>query len=166
MFEAPSGAYIKDIDNAFIPYIGTWQGIWDNKIFIIKIEKIAHRLRSFPSGHYYYEDRLIAKYEIKNASNDAIIESNMDILIEEEAKISNIGTGKDNQMYFLYSDQNLCSNSGEILLQRNLSNLNQLSYFYFHDEFWLEENCPYERQEDIPIPIPIPTINLLLTKVN
>lgn len=161
--EIQNGAYIKDVNNLFGSYLGRWQGTWDNKIFIIKIEKITQRLHSFPNGDYY-ADELIAKYEIKNAITNAIIESTMDTPIVEQAKIYSLSYPKNNYFYFGYLDSDRCSNTGKILLMGNPSS-NQLSYYYFYDEFWQEENCPYEKQEDIPIPLPT-IFNLALTRVN
>jgi len=58
---APSGTYIKDINNTFTKYVGTWKYENGNQIFIIKIEKVTQyyypqygTYQDFLKGNYSY----------------------------------------------------------------------------------------------------------------
>ena len=72
--EILSGTYIKDIDNFFAPYLGTWEGILNDKKFTLRFEAKIKELNISENGYYYYEDRLIGKYKIENLANNEIIE--------------------------------------------------------------------------------------------
>ena len=47
VMDAPSGTYIKDINNTFAPFIGTWKYENGNEILIVKFEKVTQ---------YYYPE--------------------------------------------------------------------------------------------------------------
>lgn len=157
-----NGTYIKDIDNVFLPYIGNWETTWENKKMTLTIEKVTKQLRTYPNGDYYYRDYLIIKYKIIALPSNFIISNTYNIANLTDAKITSIGTGKDNQLYFIYRDADFCYNSGEIILRQNLANQNELFYYYRFDGFWMPEDCPYETQQEIPVYLP--TINVTLTK--
>lgn len=158
----PQGAHVKDLNGLFYPYIGTWQGTWNGKLFTLKIENYADKLNSFPSGYYYYEDQLIAKYKVIEIATGSAIESTMEISNLDNAKIESLGYPKDNEFDFLYSDIDKCGNTGRFRLEGNPAT-NQLQYFYIYEGFWISNDCTYQSKEDIPINIPIGT--LTLTKI-
>lgn len=58
-FNAPEGSYIKDVNNTFNKFLGTWKWQEGNKILIFKIEKVTmyHNLE-----YNYYEDFMIGNY--------------------------------------------------------------------------------------------------------
>lgn len=157
----PDGAYIKDINNLFQSYIGTWQGTWDGKTFTVEFKKNTHKLISFPSGYSYYRDELIGKYRVQNI-NGEILENTM-IMSDDSAKLFSLAYPKDNRFNFLYSDNDRCSNTASILFEGNPST-NQLIYRYRQDSFWMFFDCQYTRQDEIPIYIP--KISMTLTRIN
>jgi len=161
-YDVPDGTYIKDMDNVFQPYVGTWKGSWDGKTFVLRIEKNLKQLNTFPDGSYYYEDELLGKFSISDAATGAIIETNEGVPYGEGAEIYSVGRPKDSRFSFIFSDGNRCSNSGKILLRGNPAS-GQLNYFYSFKDSWNSENCQYVYQHDIPIPIP--TVRMILTKV-
>lgn len=57
--EAPIGTYIKDTDNEFIPYLGTWKYQNGNEIFILKLEKIT---KYYDSSRKIYFDFIKGNY--------------------------------------------------------------------------------------------------------
>ena len=162
-FDLQFGTYIKDTDNAFGPYIGTWEGNWNGKKMTISISAVAHHLIISPSK-YHYEDILIAKYIITDATTNTTLSSTMNIVGVDEAKIINSGIGKNNQMYFLYSDIDLCGISATILLKRDVANPNQLHYSFSQEEFWMTEDCAFYNDPN-GIPIPLPMENVLLSRI-
>ena len=59
--DAPNGTYLKDVDNTFAPFIGTWKYQNGNEILIIKLEKVTQYLyteygnyEDFIKGNYSY----------------------------------------------------------------------------------------------------------------
>ena len=157
-----NGTYIKDIDNTYLPYLGNWETFWEVKKMNITIEKNTKQLITSPNGDYYYKDYLIIKFRVIDLTTQLEFANTYAKSNLKDAKITSIGSGKDNQIYFLYMDPDLCSNTGEIKLIRNLGNPNELSYQYRFDEFWIEDDCPYLTQAEIPIYIP--TVNVTLIK--
>ena len=68
--DAPSGTYIKDINNTFTPYLGTWKYQNGNEILIIKFEKVTK--------HYYpeynnYKDFIKGNYSYTNSGGTSYI---------------------------------------------------------------------------------------------
>ena len=162
ILSAGNGDYIKDIDNAYLPYLGNWETFWDGKKMNVTIEKNTKQLITFPNGDYYYEDYLIIKFRVIDLATQLEFANTYAISNLKDAKIRSISTGKYNQLSFLYMDPDLCNNSGKIKLIRNLGNPNELFYQYRFDEFWIPDDCPYLTQAEIPIYIP--TVNVTLTK--
>ena len=159
-FNLQSGTYIKDTEDALQPYVGIWEGIWSGKKITLSISAVSHHLIISPSK-YHYEDILVEKYTITDVATNTIIASTMNNADINEAKIINSGTGKNNQMYFFYSDIDLCSISATILLKRDLANPNQMHYSFSHEEFWMTESCPfYNDPNGIPIPLPMESVML------
>ena len=162
ILSAGNGDYIKDIDNAYLPYLGNWETQWEGKKMNITIQKNIKQLLTFPNGDYYYEDYLIIKYKIIDLSTQLELANTYGINNLKDAKITSSGPVNNNQLSFLYIDPDLCNNSGKIKLIRNLGNPNELFYQYRFDEFWMPDDCPYLTQAEIPIYIP--TVNVTLTK--
>lgn len=61
VIDAPSGAYVKDINNTFTPFLGTWKYQNGNEILIIKLEKVSQyyypeygNYEDFIKGNYSY----------------------------------------------------------------------------------------------------------------
>ena len=59
--DAPAGTYLKDINNTFGPFLGTWKYQNGNEILIVKLEKVEMYLDSefgtyydFIKGNYSY----------------------------------------------------------------------------------------------------------------
>ena len=163
-----NGTYIKDIDNEFAPYIGTWQGTFgtalDPKTFSLTIQKVTHYRETVPNGDYNYIDILIGKYIVTDVNSELEIANTMAINNPSLVKITSFYGPHDNRFKFNYDDVDLCNVSLTITLKRNLTNPNELKYYVDESDFWIEENCPYTQKADIPIPIP--KTSLVLTKIN
>ncbi len=160
----PSGTYVKDIDNKLLPYVGTWEGEWDGKKFTLVIEKRFKEINMSESGYYYYEDRLVGKYKITTLSNNVVIANNLNEQNYNLMKIRNSGSGKNNALWMLYLDKDLCSVTASFVLRGNPAT-NQLEYRGFlQDEYWNSQGCQFAGLEDIYNLIPIPKVNLVLTR--
>lgn len=77
------GAYYKDLDNELLPFVGTWKGTFQGKIFTITFSKIKYNYSD------YYADTIIGKYKMQD-SNGNVLYSTYN-LTDEKAKISSIG---------------------------------------------------------------------------
>jgi len=161
--DVPERGYLKDLFDVFNPYIGTWQGTWNGKTFILKIEKVTKELHSFESGYFYYRDRLIGKYIVKDNATGSIISTTMNNVNLQEAEIKSLAYPKENKFEFLYETGDECYVTGKIRLKGNPAT-NQLQYFYFPDEFWRFEECHVASAAEVLIPIP--TEPMILTRVN
>ena len=162
-----NGTYLKDIDNEFDPYIGTWQGTWNDKIFTLKIEKISHYTNTYPNGDYYYRDLLIGNYIVTDLSTELELANSLSITNPELAKVISYYRPSNNVFYFHFNGGgDICDVLFTIHLKQNLSNPNELIYTVGEKTYWESENCPYNQIEDIPIPIPSSAGSLTLTKIN
>ena len=79
--ELTDGCYLKDVENKFQPFVGTWEWTDGSSTFTIVIEKLE---LVFKPHSNIYSDYLIGKYkyvengvEIVNTLNDVVNASNM-----------------------------------------------------------------------------------------
>lgn len=161
-FDVQSGTYIKDFDNVFNPFIGTWYGNWENKSFTLILEKSIKQKVMSPDGFYFYEDRIIGKYLVADSISGSILYSTTNITNYEDFQIVNVGFPKNGRFELMFTDNNNCFNSMKIFLKNITNTPNQIKYSTMLDEFWVGLNCPYSNRFDIPIPIP--NIPMILTK--
>ena len=59
LVDSPSGTYVKDLNNTFTPYIGSWKYQNGNEILIIKLEKVT---KYYDSKYGSYEDHIKGNY--------------------------------------------------------------------------------------------------------
>lgn len=59
LVDSPGGTYIKDINNTFTPYLGTWKYQNGNEILIVKLEKVT---KYYDSKYSSYEDHIKGNY--------------------------------------------------------------------------------------------------------
>ncbi len=160
----PNGTYIKDTNNSFAPFIGTWRVSWNGKTITFFISKVTKNLFTYPSGKYYFEDCLIAKYIITDNVTGVELANTTSVNNFREQKISNIGYVKNGKFEFIYIDTDLCGYGGIIYLRQDPNNPDIMNYgFMFDREYQLPTGCIYPT---IPsIPILIPTTSLVLTRI-
>ncbi|WP_395052028.1 hypothetical protein [Flavobacterium sp.] len=161
-FEHPNGTYIKDFNDVFQPYIGTWKGEKYGKELILEFVKFTKQTITAPNGDYYYEDELMIKYQLKEISSGAILSSTINALNYEDYRIISLGYPTNGKFDFLFTDT-ICSNTFDIIIENIPNVTNQLKYVAIYSDFWDSPNCTYTNREDIPIPIPF-KINMILTK--
>ncbi|WP_027381390.1 DUF6705 family protein [Chryseobacterium daeguense] len=69
--------YLKDLNNDFKPFIGTWKAVFDNKTILLKITKVDKKLSKtgFRENEIkYYKDVLIVQHFIFENDGRKIIE--------------------------------------------------------------------------------------------
>lgn len=165
-FEIISGTYLKDINNDISHYLGTWKGTYNGKFIFLKIIKLTKNKYTNGDGSYFYEDEIKGFYTIydgdPNLPNTTIIANSMTVG-NELAPLFSVGDGRNNKYKLAYKDYQFCSVNGQLILERILSNPNQLIYkFSFFREIIMDSTCPY----DGAIPIPLPEATITLTRVN
>ncbi|WP_428067992.1 DUF6705 family protein [Chryseobacterium gambrini] len=153
----PDNAYLKDINNELLPFVGIWKANFNNKEITIKIDKIDHHYMKLGT-HMYYQDMLFIRYSIKN-SQGTIIKSTMNLNIEN----SNIESSTifPNQLIsFIYSGGDCRFGWGDVDLQ--LIDSTHIKWRYQPEGVILTNlNCPNGADTTIYLP---ETNNLVFTK--
>ena len=139
------------------------KGQVNNKEYTFEFSSFPHHLWSFPNGDYYYIDRLMGKFKVVDLANNQILYNDLNILEFEDYKIQFISHNAYNGYSFLYYDEiDNCYNSAIFRLIKNPNNLNQIQYKEFEYYDFLEIDCTYTNQEDIPMFLP--KVDLTLTR--
>ena len=166
----PYGTYLKDINNQFQYYIGTWQGVYNNTTIELTIQFFENRKSENADGTYVYYDELGANYKVlqglpDTAFNPPVLYSSMHITEFMKMPLLFIGCGRNNEAKFAYTDHERCNIEGDLKLVRNLSNPNELQY-RFHISpaiIFPTADCPFPNGI---VPVPLPSTVLTLTKIN
>ncbi len=156
-----NGTYIKDVTNVFGPYIGTWETTWQGKLFSLKLEKVTKLLNNHSNGYFFYHDKIIGKYTLTDIATGQILKTTMNITDPNKAFITSTFRPKSNKFDFIFIDDDLCSNGGDITLLGDPSSL-QLTFYFTPDDSWDQRNCSYALKRDIPLPFP--NVPVVLTK--
>ncbi len=151
----PSGTYIKDIDNVYLPYVGTWKGVLYGREYTFVFQIFPQHLITNPIGTYYYEDILKAKYEVKDIATGNVIFTTISAVNYEDFCITALGSPNNGRQNFLFRDLTNCANGMTFALFNIPGTTNQLRYGGFtYTDFYIAEGCPYADRYDIPVPIP------------
>jgi len=153
----PNNAYLKDINNELLPYIGIWKAIENNNEIIINVEKVDHHF--IKSGNRaYYQDVLFIRYSVKN-SQGSIVKSTMNLSIAE-AKIESDIMFPNQVLSFTYLGGDCGFGWGGISLK--LINPTQVKWNYRPNDVILTNiNCPNGADTTIYLP---QTKDLVFTK--
>ncbi len=167
-YDAISGTYIKDLNNVFNPYVGTWVGTWDCKELRLKIVKFTKSLSISVTGHYFYEDRLIVFYRITDLATGDFIEDNLDETDISLSKFRSLSRPKNHKFEFNFFDNTVghCGKCTGITFKGDPAT-NQLLY-YSSTEGWFDwRNCNYGSIEEVPdiLPITTPATPIALTRL-
>lgn len=113
------GVYYKDLDNELTPYVGIWKGQIKGQIFQIIFEKV----KEYDKFDGYWEDRLYAKYEMKD-SNGKVLYSTYNGKI----KVKSIGfADKRTRLVLLFLDKCI---QGDIYLKFTDSTKSKIEWEY------------------------------------
>ena len=72
-----SGTYLKDVDNTFLPFIGTWEGIFNNKKYTINLIKFTQHLHNTGTGKYYFRDVIKGGLKVQDLTTNIILYDNL-----------------------------------------------------------------------------------------
>ncbi|MCO6174947.1 hypothetical protein NHF50_07790 [Flavobacterium sp. NRK F10] len=158
----PNGAYLKDLDNEFPFWLGTWEGTADNKKYTFTFVLFEQHLITFPNGEYEFKDKVVGKLKVTDlATNQVIYDESSFANFDDYIIKGNVIYGRE--FYFgFYDKENHCNNSADFTLVRYDNNPNQILYKNFsYDEYWYWD-CSYTDQLDIPMFLP--KVDLMLTR--
>ncbi len=163
-YDYPNGAYLRDLNNEYLPYVGTWKGVRDNKEYTFVFQIFTQHLFSYPNGEFHYQDVLKAKYEVKDLALDDVIFTTMSAVNYDDFWIAAINTTDSNgRIDFLFTDVEHCYNAMTFALFNVPGNANQLKYGVFnYTDCCVSPDCPYN--DVLSIPVPISKKSFVLTK--
>ena len=155
--EIPPGAHLKDTNNDFIPFIGTYKADFNGMEITLFITKQENKLEE-SSNKNYYMDALIVKYIVKNSAQNVLQDTQNNNIYDIE--FYSIDIPAPNTIGFLYSGTNCSVGWGEINLKK--INSNQISWEYKpNDITTTAAKCPPTLDTTIYLP---ETKDLIFTK--
>lgn len=154
-----NGVYFKDLNNEMAHYIGTWEGVQNNKKYIFQFVKFEQHYETDTDNTYYYIDCLKVKFKVIDLSTNQVLYDDTNVTNFDDFKILglNLKTGK-----YWYNDKNNCNLNVNFNIHKIANNPNQIKYCYFEYEWYNIEGCPYA--DTISIPMFLPKEDLILTK--
>jgi len=163
-YDYPNGAYVKDLDNELNYYVGTWQGILNNKKYIFEFVKFTQHQRGLISEDYYYRDEIKGKLKVIDLQTNQVLYDNLNAINYDDYLI--LGLSKRNGMFsFMYRDKpEKCYLTAKFDLRRINGQPNQLTYCYFvlNGFTGLQDCITYQNIHDVPMFLP--KEELILTK--
>ncbi|WP_157485846.1 hypothetical protein [Flavobacterium soli] len=160
-FDAPNGAYLKDMDIVLPFWTGTWTGISDNKEYTFQFTTFPHHHVVLSNGDYFYEDILKGKFKVVDLITNQVLYNDMMVTNFEDYKIELTGYGNNIGYRFCFRDDEVhCDNFIEFTLLKNASNPNQITYTEFGYISYFYFDCQYSTQQNIPMFLPKVTLTL------
>lgn len=158
LFNIPQNAYLKDLNNELIPYIGTYKAAFQGNDITLYITKVESKLMDY-GNQKFYRDALIIKYIVKNSSGVILQDTENNNIPNIE--LYSISTRPyQNSVIMSYSGTNCGVGWGKIILKK--INSTQLSWEYRPNDIILDSSkCP--NGTDINIYLP-ETKDLIFTK--
>ena len=161
--EVNNGGYYKDLNNVLPFWVDTWKGQVNNKEYTFEFVFFEHSFIDFPSGSYYYKDKLMGKFKVVDLTTGNILYNDLNILNLEDYKIRFLSNNIYNGYSFaLFDNSNNFYNTVEFQLIKNPNNSNQILYTSFEYYNYLKIDCPFANQIDIPMFLP--KVDLVLTR--
>ncbi|KMQ69566.1 hypothetical protein ACM39_00420 [Chryseobacterium sp. FH2] len=155
----PSNAYVKDLNNDYDPYIGTWKTTLGNKEVYLNVAKQQNREIKLVSKTYF-SDVLLIKYKV--VINGQIIETTENNSLDK-VKIISDGLDLDNSVIFTTLGGKCMVGWGTILLKSIDST--HLKWNYLPDSMVItNKNCSDYPTSGIKINLPYEPADIIFTK--
>ena len=142
MKDIPINGYVKDFDNEFNPYVGTYKANYKGKEITLFITKEIDRPTKLMNKNFY-NDVLSIRYIIKNSSG-MILQNTKDMNLNDQTRfeILSMGTMPElGKVALSYDGTNCGVGWGEIILKK-LSAI-QISWDYYpNNRILTDANCP------------------------
>jgi hypothetical protein len=154
-FDYPNGAYLKDINNELLPFVGTWVGIFNNKRYTIKLRKFTQQLITADYINYEFIDDIAGDLKVEDITTNTVLYDNLNIVNYEDLNLISLGKPRGSMFKFMFRDTDAnCNNYMEFYLQKQ-TNINQLKYRDFRfTEDRMKGDCIYDNREDAPRTLP------------
>ena len=152
-----NGVYFKDINNELLPYVGSWEGILNNKKYTIKLIKFTQHKTVQYSGAYEFNDKIKGDLKIVDLTTSNVLYDKLGITNYNELSLFGISGPSGGNFDFLFRDlPEHCKNRMQFVLQKVIGNPNQLKYCYyrFTGNSMLDDTCPYQTRDEIPKTLP------------
>lgn len=158
--DVPNDAYIKDINNELVPYVGTWNGTWNNKTLSVQFKRIKKYL-DHRENNPYYKDVLIGKFKVLNSSGNILFDNTN--LSDNDTKIegTRFFTIPNLRYSLFYFDNDICGISGDIYINLINGSSTQLNWKFVDTTDIITSDCPYYNSNPFPEPLPK---SIVLTK--
>ena len=153
------GVYFKDLNNEMAHYVGTWQGVQNNKKYIFQFVKFEQHLENDTDNTYFYIDCIRIKFKVIDLTSNQVLYDDTSITNYDDFKI--LGLSLKTGGYW-YLDKANCELDVKFSIHKIIGNPNQIKYCYFNYVWYNIEGCPYANT--ISIPMFLPKEDLILTK--
>lgn len=120
-----AGSHVKDLDNIFDRYIGTWVGTTNGKQYTFVIQKFEDIELENSDHQVYYRDRIKMKFKVVNIATNQVIYDDITSNIFKSTGV--IPHHKMCKFNFFDTRQN-CRNFAEFYLKQYNHNINQLEF--------------------------------------
>ncbi|CAF3337583.1 unnamed protein product [Rotaria socialis] len=164
--DIPNGAYLKDLDNILLPYVGTWEGVLNNKKYTFVLTKFTQHYSNY---NLYFEDELRGNFKVTDLATNTVIYDNTATTTYDNQRIfytyPDVPRGLI-QLFFRDTIAN-CSNSFSFYLRNINGHPDQLTYCYFKYGSWgngVYRDCPNYTDRS-QIPVYLPQQDFVLTKL-
>jgi hypothetical protein len=155
----PNNSYIKDLNNEYNKFVGTWKATLGSNEIYLYITKQENRPITILNKSYF-SDVLLIKYEILNGNQ--IIESTKNINIENVGIIS-MGLEIDNSVIFRYNGGKCTVGWG--MINTEYIDSTHLKWNYMPQSTMLTNlNCPDYPAGGIKINLPDDPEDIIFTK--
>jgi len=143
--EIPDGAYVKDVNNLLVKFIGTWKGNFNNKNHEFRIIKHTTNFLGI------LKDELLMRYKITD-SNGATIEDTTKLTDDNIYVIKGDYLDKNKSTYVLsyIGKEYNCGQNGNVFIEVSTNDLDNMKFFLVPDGEIID--CPYsEVSQVLPI---------------
>lgn len=163
-YNFPNGAYLKDSNNTLTPYVGTWEGVINDKKYTFVFQVFTQHLNTSANGDYHYEDELRGKFKVVDLNTNQTLYNNLASTNYIDYNIKGSAIRNGNFSFFFLDSEAHCYNSATFILQNINGQPNKLRYCYFdYDSYGTLQGCSqYPNQTSIPMFLP--KVDLILTK--
>jgi hypothetical protein len=155
----PNGSYIKDLNNDYNKFVGTWKTESGNKEVYLYITKQENRPINRLNKNFF-RDVLLIKYKV--LINNQIVESTINFS-DENINIVSTRIGVDNSALFSYTGGKCSVGWGSVSI--NSVDSTHLKWNYYPDSTVITNiNCPDYPVGGIKINLPDEPENIIFTK--
>jgi hypothetical protein len=149
----PANSYIKDVNHLLDFFIGTWQGVQNNKTYTFYVVK---EVRNFFDSK---EDRLVIRYTIQDANNNFIVDGRNATINDAPLLTGNLYYLSG--AYNLHYDYNFRAGmTGQVTIKKyqNYNNKMTLVLALISDMMDSSQALPFDSESVLP------TTHIILTK--